>query len=769
MTGRENLAARLGGWSARHRAIAIVGWLVVVAAAMLIGSAVGQQHMTDQEYAAGESARAWQVLEQKGLIPPADEMVLVHSDTEVAGAAGFRATVRELVSGVRATGEVTDLRDPYTTVGLVSSDRHSALVEFSMTGKANTAYQRVQPVLDAVDKVRAAHPGTRVEQFGEASANKWFNDTILKDFHRAELTAVPLALGILLAAFGALLAAVLPVGLAITAFLAANGLLALISHSMHVDSSASSVVLLLGLAVGVDYCLFYLRREREERGKGRDPQASLRIAAATSGRSVLVSGLTVVVAMSGMFLSGMQLFDGFAVGTILVVLIAMLGSVTVLPALLSLLGDRVEWGRVPGLGRLRRPESGSRIWGAILRPVLAHPGISAAASGGVLLLLAVPVLGIHTEKLSLDKQLPSNTALIQTYRHISAAFPGGASPANVVVEADDVQAPQVRRALTDFTAAALDTNLVNQPVQVTTHPKQNVVEISVPLAGNGSDSTSRRAVQVLRDDVIPQTLGKVSGVRAYVTGDTAFSMDFNAQLRRSIVPVFVFVMAVAFLVMLLSFRSLTIAAVSILLNLLSVAAAFGVMVAVFQHGWGATLVGTHAVGAIESWLPLFAFVILFGLSMDYHVFVVSRIREAHDAGASTQEAVARGIRSTAGVVTSAAIIMVAVFGVLATLSMQDFKQMGVGLGVAILLDATIVRGVLLPSVLSLLGERTWYLPSWLPLPSRHAEPAPTDIPPLAGPGSPQPDEVQEPVHPAGGTESSPGAATGRRRERDHGR
>jgi RND superfamily putative drug exporter len=454
------------------------------------------------------------------------------------------------------------------------------------------------------------------------------------------------------------------------------------------------------------------------------------------------------------------------VGTILVVLIAMLGSVTVLPALLSLLGDRVEWGRVPGLGRLRRPGSGSRVWGAILRPVLAHPGISAAASGGVLLLLAVPVLGIHTEKLSLDKQLPSDTALIQTYRHISAAFPGGASPANVVVKADDVQAPQVRRALTDFTAAALDTKLVNQPVQVTTHPKQNVVEISVPLAGNGSDSTSRRAVQVLRDDVIPRTLGKVSGARAYVTGDTAFSMDFNSQLRRSIVPVFLFVMAVAFLVMLLSFRSLTIAAVSILLNLLSVAAAFGVMVAVFQHGWGATLVGTHAVGAIESWLPLFSFVILFGLSMDYHVFVVSRIREAHDAGAPTQEAVARGIRSTAGVVTSAAIIMVAVFGVLATLSMQDFKQMGVGLGVAILLDATIVRGVLLPSVLSLLGERTWYLPGWLYLPSWHAEPAPTDIPPPAEPRSPKPDEVHEPVHPAAGRDPGPATTTDRRRGRD---
>ncbi len=278
-----------------------------------------------------------------------------------------------------------------------------------------------------------------MEQYGEASGNKWFQDTILTDFHRAELTAIPLALGILLAAFGALLAAVLPVGLAMTAFFAANGLLALISHRMHVDSSASSVVLLLGLAVGVDYCLFYLRREREERANGNDAATSLRIAAATSGRSVLVSGLTVVVAMSGMFLSGMQLFDGFATGTILVVLIAMLGSVTVLPALLSLLGDRVELGRIPGLRRLRRPQGGSRVWGAILRRVLARPGISAVASAAFLLVLAVPVLGIHTEKLGLDKQLPSDTSIITTYRHIGAAFPGGASPALVVVQASDVQ------------------------------------------------------------------------------------------------------------------------------------------------------------------------------------------------------------------------------------------------------------------------------------------------------------------------------------------
>jgi uncharacterized membrane protein YdfJ with MMPL/SSD domain len=712
MNDRRNIAAAIGGWSVRHRAVAILGWLLLVVAAAILGATAGQQQMTVDEYAEGDSALALRILDEAGLARPAGELLLIHSATQTADSPGFHAAVDEVVSALRATEGVTDLREPYAA-GLISPDRHGALVRFAMTGDSNTAYERVQPVLDAVDAARAAHPELGFDQFGDASANKWFNDTILRDFHRAEWTAVPLALGILLVAFGALLAAVLPVGLAMVAFLGANGLLALVSHRMHVDNSTSSVMLLVGLAVGVDYCLFYLRREREERAKGRDAATALRIAAATSGRSVLVSGMTVVVAMSGMFLSGMLLFDGFAVATIMVVLVAVAGSVTVLPALLSVLGDRVDFGRVPGLGRLRRPQGGSRVWGAILDRVLARPGVSALASAAFLLLLAVPLLGIHTERLSLDKQLPADSTIVRSYDRIAAAFPGGPSPATVVVRADDVDAPAVRRATADFTAAALRTGLVNEPIQVTTHAPQGIIEIDVPLAGNGTDSTSRRALDALRNDVIPQTFGAAPGTHAYVTGELAFSVDFNDQLRRGIVPVIAFVLGLAFVLILVSFRSLTIAAVSVALNLLSVAASFGVIVAVFQHGWGAFLVGTDGVGAIESWLPLFAFVILFGLSMDYHVFVVSRIREAHDNGAPTREAVSHGIRASAGVVTSAAIIMVAVFAVLATLSMQVFKQMGVGLGVAILLDATVVRAVLLPSVLSLLGDRCWYLPRWL--------------------------------------------------------
>ena len=711
MGGHRNIAAAMGGWSARHRVAAVVGWVAFVAITMMIGSMAGQRTMTQDQYATGDSARAIQILDDAGLKPPAGELILL-TGPGAATSTETRAAVTDLSTRLRQTDVVTEVPDPYTQK-LVSADGRSVLLRVSMTGDPMTAADRVQPILDAVAATRAAHPGVRIDEFGDGSANKWFNETIGKDFQRAEWTAVPLALGILLVAFGAFLAAVLPVGLALTSFLAANGLLAVLSHRLPLDTSTSSVMLLIGLAVGVDYCMFYLRREREERAQGRDPEAALLIAAATSGRSVLVSGLTVVLAMSGMFLSRMLIFDGFAVAAILVVLVAVLGSVTVLPALLSMLGDRVDFGRVPGLARMRRPSGGSAVWGAILGRVLKRPALSMVAAVAFLLVLATPVVGIHTEQLSLDKLLPGDASIMTSYDRITTAFPGGPSPAQVVVQAPDVEGRAMTNATAGFRAAALATGLMHEPILVTPHPEAGLLVVDVPLAGSGSDATSVRALETLREDVVPATFGQVDGAEAHVGGNLAFSEDFNAQLQRSIVPVIVFVMVLAFLLMLVAFRSVTIAAVSVLLNLLSMSAAFGVMVAVFQHGWGASLVGGGDVGAIESWIPLFAFVILFGLSMDYHVFVVSRVREAHDRGISTQDAVSHGIRISAGVVTSAAVIMVAVFAVFATLSMTTFKQLGVGLGVAILLDATVVRAVLLPSVLAVLGERTWWLPRWL--------------------------------------------------------
>ncbi|MFC5179253.1 MMPL family transporter [Nocardioides taihuensis] len=730
MDDRQNLAATICGWSVRHRVAAVVGWIAFVAVSMVLGGYAGQVQMTEDQYTAGESAQFERVLDEHGLRTPASELFLVTTDQPVTTPQA-RAVVTDLVDRLRSASGVEDVLDPYAN-RLVSANGRAVLVRVTLSGDPMTAGDRAQPLLDVAAETAAAHPDARIDEFGDASANHWFDETIGKDFQRAEWTAVPLAIGILVVAFGALLAAVLPVGLALTSFLAANGLLAVVSHRLHLDSSTSSVMLLVGLAVGVDYSLFYLRREREERVRGRDPATALRIAAATSGRSVLVSGLTVVAAMSGMFLSGMLLFEGFAAATILVVLIAVVGSVTVLPAVLSLLGDRVDAGRVPGLGRMRRPGAENRFWKAVLARVLHRPWVSVVAAAGFLALLAVPAAGLHTEKLSLDQLLPADASIMQSYGRITEAFPGGPSPARIVVTAPDVQGSELTAAIDDFRSRAVEVGALQHPVLVTPHAAAGVVEISAPLAGSGADATSVRAIETLRSEVVPETLGQVPGARAYVGGNLAFSEDFNAQLEHSMAPVVAFVLVLAFLLMLVAFRSVTIALVSVVLNVMSMAAAFGVMVAVFQHGWGAGLVGGRGVGAIESWVPLFSFVILFGLSMDYHVFVVSRIREAHDRGLPTREAVAHGVATSAGVVTSAAAIMVAVFAVFATLSMTTFKQLGVGLAVAILLDATVVRAVLLPAVLCSLGDRTWWLPRWLSfLPDNaYREPAETPSPDL---------------------------------------
>jgi uncharacterized membrane protein YdfJ with MMPL/SSD domain len=729
MSGQPNLAATLGGWSARHRLIAVGAWLALVVVAMLLGSAAGQVTMTQAEYGVGESGQATWTLVNAGIKDPASELVMISGSGASPDKAAMRSAVSAVLTAVQATGQVGGVRAPVT-----SASGRQVLLQFSMKGDPDTAYKRVQPVEDAVTRVQAAHRNVTIEEVGQASVSKWFNDTIFRDFKQAEWTVVPLAIGILLVVFGALVAALLPVVLALTAFLAANGILALVSHAVHVDSSASSVMMLMGMAVGVDYCLFYLRRDREERARGAGNEAALRTAAATSGRSVLVSGLTVMVAMAGMFLAGVQIFDGFAIATISVVLIAVVGSVTVLPALLSLLGDKVELGRVPFLGRAGRQAGGGRFWTAVLDRVLSRPGRSAVLATGLLLALAAPALSMHTEFLSVQQMLPSSTPIIQRYDHIMAAFPGGPTPAVVVVKAPDIRSAVAQRqiaALTSYRGSAL-----GQPVHATVYPAANLAEVDIPLAGSGNDAVSRQALATLHDTIVPATVGKIPGGTALVGGDLAQRLDWNSQMASSIVPVILFVMGITFVLMLISFGSLVIAATSMVLNLLSVGAAYGALSAVFVHGWGAGLIGTQAPGAIESWIPLFVFVVLFGLSMDYNVFVVSRIREGHDHGLPTRQAVAYGIRSTAGVVTSAAIIMVAVFAVFGTLSVQQFKQLAVGLAISVLIDATVIRAVLLPSVMVLLGDRNWYLPRWL---ATFTAGGAGRRPPLAGhPGSVEP-------------------------------
>ncbi|GHJ99882.1 membrane protein [Streptomyces sp. Y2F8-2] len=717
----RGIAARAGGWSARHRWAAVGIWVLFVVLAMAVGSAAGRVDIKDSDELKGETHTAAKIIEDAGIKQPAGESVLIQAKDGATTATDprFRAAVTAVVRAVDGTGRVTDVTSPYDTK-TISKDGRSALVQFDMRGDADTAGDRVEPVLKAVAGVQKDHPQLRIEEIGAASMRKTFSDAFGNDFKQAEYSAVPVALGILLIAFGALVAALLPVALAITAIMATMGLMGVVSHLQAMNDTANSVMLLVGMAVGVDYCLFYLRREREERAAGRDAETALRIAAATSGRAVIVSGVTVCVAMAGMLFTGLATFEAMGLASLMVVAVAMVGSVTVLPALLSLLGKRVEKGRIPFLHPDKRrartgrsADEGSRLWSAVLKVVLARPAVSLVVAAGALLAIAAPALGMKTQNLTLDQEFGNKLPIVATYNRVNEAFPGGSEPAQVVVKAKDINAPEVKSAIAGFRTEAIASGASRGPVDVRLHDGQNVAVISVPLVGGSDLDKAGANLELLRDKVRPDTLGKVEGVQAPITGQVAGSHDFNDQLVGSVVPVFAFVVVFAFLLMLLSFRSLTIAITSIVLNLLSVGAAYGILVAVFQHGWGASLVGAHGVGAIVTWLPLFLFVILFGLSMDYHVFVVSRIREARLRGRTTKDAITHGVVTTAGVVTSAAVIMVAVFAIFGTLSMQSMKQMGVGLAAAVLIDATVIRGVLLPAVMALLGERNWYLPKWL--------------------------------------------------------
>jgi RND superfamily putative drug exporter len=638
-----------------------------------------------------------------------------------------KAAVDDTIAAVKGHKDVFDVESPYAkgNEGQISKDGKSVLVNFKLHGDADQAEDAVAPVLAAVDRVQASNTSVFIGEFGGASANKALSKAFEDDFKKAETLSLPITLLILVFAFGALVAAGVPLLLGLSAVMAALGLVALPSQIVPLGENTASIILLVGLAVGVDYTLFYLRREREERAAGASHRDAIHTAAATSGRAVLISGLTVIVAMAGMFLAGDQTFTALGVGAITVVLVAMIGSVTVVPAVLSVLGDRVEWLRIPFMGRRKGGES--RMWNAVLDRVLKRPALSAAAALAVLLVLATPALGMRAV-LSGTDDLPRNLAVMKVYDKIDAAFPGGQIPAVVAISANDVTAAPVQAAISELETRAVASGGFNGPADVTISKDKHVAQVAIPIKGNGNDAVSNTALADLRDTLVPQTVAHADGVSAaYVAGMTAETRDYVDFLKGRAPLVIGFVLVLAFLLLLVTFRSLVIPIKAIVLNLLSVAAAYGVLTWIFQDGHFEKALGFQSNGGITAWLPIFLFVILFGLSMDYHVFILSRVKEAVDRGMKTEDAVAHSIKATASTVTSAAIVMVAVFGIFATLSFIDFKEMGVGLAVAILIDATIVRAVLLPATMKLLGKWNWYLPSklhWLPE-FRHELPEPS--------------------------------------------
>lgn len=737
--GRRPVTVRLARWSAEHPWRAIALWVVFVAVCFVGGNAAGLNEATDADQAIGEFGRAELIVNGGDFHDPATENVLITARSGKLDQTAAKAVAQDAAGRLRQVEGVASVGTP-----VPSRDGSALLLPITMAGDPATAADRVQPLRDTTARVQEAHPELRVEQVGGPSIDKALDDTLGKDFKRAELLSLPVTLAILIIAFGALIAAGVPVLLALSSVAAAMGLSTLASHLVPATDTTASVILLIGMAVGVDYSLFYVRREREERAKGRSGLDAVEIAAETSGHAVVVSGTAVIISMAGLLLAQDAIFSSLAVGSILVVAVAVIGSLTALPALLAKLGRWVDRPRVPLLWRLTAPRGGQpgqparpRFWPAVLRPALRAPTATLLISVALLLALAAPALGMKL-KFPGAEDVPRTTPAMQAYDRLTAAFPSNGTSHTVAVRAPADQADRVRAALTGLSARTATDPLFapaegdGPEIKVSADRRVSVLEVATPYASRSEEAS--RSLHELRRDLVPAALDGIPGVEYAVGGGVAASEDYADHIWAKLPVVAAFVLALTFLVMAWTFRSVVVALTSILLNLLSVGAAYGLLVLVFQSDWAAELLGFTSMDAIVTWLPLFLFVVLFGLSMDYHVFVVSRIREAVDRGMPNRDAVAYGITSSAGVVTSAAIVMVGVFSIFATLSMIDFKQLGIGLAAAILLDATIIRAVVLPSVMTLLGDANWWAPRFLRRRSATppAEPPPAPAPELVG-------------------------------------
>jgi RND superfamily putative drug exporter len=691
---------RIGRWSIRHPRVAAASWIIFVVLAVASGAIVGTDTLDNG--AVGESARGYALMDKAGLWGPPRELAFLHRPGgRVPGPA-----VRDVERRFSALGMTPQTR--------LSADGRSAVVSVELDSSVS-----VERIRAAVAGAARAHPLLTIEETGDISAEEAHDRAVDRDMHRAELLSIPVTLLVLVLAFGALAAAVVPVVLALSAVAAGLGLLGPISQLFPVEDSAMTVVLLIGMAVGVDYALFFVVRSRAERRRGLGIEDALDATVRTSGRTVLVSGATVAIAMAGMYVVGVRTLSGIATAAIAVIACAVLGALTVLPATLLLLEDRIDRGRIRFLRR-SHGEQGSRFWSALADRVTRRPLVAAVLSTALLLGLAYPALSLRLSKPSDLALSAQSEPALRTLAAVRSAFPSAGETALIAVRAPSTSPRRVRAELDRLSGMAVGRGLASapiDPVRTIASDSGTAAALLLPLSGNGANASSRHAVDQLRDGLIPATLGRLPGAEAAVTGPTAEDIDFTRQIRHALPYVIAFVLLFAFALLLVAFRSIVVPLKAIVLNLLSVAAAYGVLVLVFQHTWAESLLRFHSNGTIVSWLPLFLFVVLFGLSMDYHVFVLSRVREAVDRGRPTHAAVRESIAVTGGVVTAAAVVMVCVFSLFGTLSSLELKQAGVGLAVAVLLDATLIRGVLLPATMKLLGDANWYLPrrlAWLP-------------------------------------------------------
>jgi RND superfamily putative drug exporter len=690
---RKPPTVRVARWSATHPWRAIGMWFALVAVAVALSSLVPGRSLPEDSFRVGESGQAAAMLEDAGLVASPTESVLITApqgtlDVERAG------TVAAQVS--RAAKDVKGV----SNVGppIVAEKKDAVLVPIEMSGDSEDAADHVGALIDATERVQKAHPELAVQQAGEASLNEGINDKVSEDLATAETSSLPITFLIMLVAFGAFIAAGIPVLLAITSVVTALGLYTPLSYLAPDSGSVANIVLLIGMAVGVDYSLFYLKREREERQRGHTTIDAVEIAAATAGRAVVVSGFAVMVAMSGLFLSGEPVFTSLATGAIIVVLVAIVGSLTVLPAMLSAFGRFVDRPRIPLLWRLNRRIGTGGISSRLIRPVIRKPFVSALLAGGALLALAVPALGMSTHESTVDS-LPQDIPAVQAFQRVQQSFPSEHPTFEVVLKTTANGSAAAENALRSIEADAVSARITDpgdQDIQVSKDGR--TLALTMSAAHLDGDPRNDAAIEQLRDQAVPDAIDDLPGTTSAVGGGVAETYDYQHQTSR--LPLVIgFVLVLTALMMIWTFRNLTLALITTALNLLSVGAAFGVLTLVFQHSWADGLLNYTSSGFIIDWIPLFCFVVLVGLSMDYHVFVLSRVREGLRRGLSYENAVEFGVRETASVVTSAAAVMVSVFAVFATLDLLEMKQMGVGLSVAILLDATLVRLVLLPALL----------------------------------------------------------------------
>jgi RND superfamily putative drug exporter len=712
----------LAGAASRHPWRTVAVWAVLILAAGFASSAFLADALTTRVdfTSRPDSVRAQDLVEQRLRGPERDtELVIVRSASRSVDDPAFRARVAGLqrdIAGlgtdvVQRVGSVYQLRDP----SLVSRDRHATLLPVVMAGADEQAADQIGALRGVLDRA-AGNDGFEVLLAGQGALSADFDTIAEEDLRQGESIGVIVALVVLVAVFGALVAALLPIGLAVLAITAAIGLVALLGLVLDFSFFVTNMITMMGLAVTIDYSLFIVSRFREERRAGHPKLQAIELAGATASRAVLFSGMIVVLALVGMLLIPTTIFRSLAAGAILVVVAAVAASLTLLPALLGLLGDRVNALRVRRRSALERQRQGG-IWVAVSRAAMRRPVLSLLAAVAFLAVAATPVFDLRTGNAGVST-LPDDFASKRAFTVLATEFSGGlTSPVEVVVDGD-ADDRGVRQGVARLRALlAADRGFGPSTVQVNDARDLSVVSASV--TGDPSGPAAVDAVTRIREDYVPRAFPAGTPAEVLVGGETAGNKDFF-DLTDAYTPiVFAFVLLLSLLLLTAVFRSVVVPVKSILLNLLSVGAAYGIIVAVFQKGGPAVgrsiadLLGFQQVDAIEAWLPLFLFSVLFGLSMDYHVFLLSRIREHYDRTGNNTESVAEGVRTTARIITGAALIMVAVFGGFAAGRLVSFQQMGFGLAVAVLIDATIIRSVLVPAAMKLLGDWNWYLPSWL--------------------------------------------------------